>query len=118
MATILVIDDDDALYAMVKDVLEQEGYQVRIVHTALAALRQLDETPPDLILCGYVLPHLNGLEVCATLRESPAYRTIPYILMSTMPIQAPSGVSLPPVLRKPFNSDELLTIVASQLGQR
>jgi DNA-binding NarL/FixJ family response regulator len=67
----LVADDHPALVAAVSDFLETEGYEVvRQARDGLAAVAGAKETKPDLALVDYRMPHLDGAELLAQLRES------------------------------------------------
>ena len=61
---ILVIDDDDAIQAILTLALESEGYQVTGVFSAVEALELLkkDASPYDLMILDLYMPHMNGLE--------------------------------------------------------
>ena len=67
-STVLLVDDDVAVVAMLTDALGTRGYSVAAAYTAAAADRLLDEVHPDVILLDLGLPDGNGLLLCANLR--------------------------------------------------
>ena len=67
---VLVVDDDDAVRALVRDGLEREGFEVCDVADDAAALQVLAGDPPDLVVLDVNLPARGGLEVLATIRDN------------------------------------------------
>lgn len=79
---ILVVDDSSDMRLLMGMMLERAGYAVRQVSNAKDALRFLDETTPVLIITDYMMPDMNGLELCRAIRERPETRTTPIMLRS------------------------------------
>ena len=105
--TILVVDDDSTLRCLLALTLEDAGYAVAEAGDGIMALEQIARQPPDLILTDVRMPHLDGIGLATVL--APHTPPIPIILMSADPL--PCGCSRPS-LRKPFDLDALLTVVA------
>jgi DNA-binding NtrC family response regulator len=61
--TILVVDDDASVLMAMEHALKREGYAVHTAGDGHQALEIAEETPPDLILCDYMMPQMNGVEV-------------------------------------------------------
>lgn len=80
MFTILVVDDDPKLLAMLRRTLSYEGYQVRTATDGWEALAQVQEGRPDLIILDWLLPGLSGLEVAAQLRA--AGESVPILMLT------------------------------------
>jgi CheY-like chemotaxis protein len=77
MARILVIDDDPQVRAMMAQMLERSGHEVRVAADGEAGLRNLREAPADLAIVDVFMPSRDGLEVIAELRqELPALPVI------------------------------------------
>ena len=72
MKKILVVDDEPTLVATLKYNLEREGYLVITASDGEAGLSLARASHPDLILLDLMLPVLDGLEVCRTLRRETA----------------------------------------------
>jgi len=66
---ILVADDDAAIRALLRDFLEEEGYQVTEATSGQEALASLQENSHDLVLLDVRLPGMTGLDVLKQLRE-------------------------------------------------
>lgn len=66
---ILVVDDDAAIRAAISEILEMEGYQVITAADGAAALRQIEQTPPALMLLDMRMPGLNGWDVASALQQ-------------------------------------------------
>jgi CheY-like chemotaxis protein len=103
MALLLVVDDDAAVLAMVRKILERDGHDVTVAEDGVEAIRQASTRRFDLLLVDKNLPGMNGLEVIALVRRtSPA---LPAILMTAYPepILKPTA-ELQGYLAKPFES--------------
>lgn len=67
--TVLVVDDDTKTVELVKLYLNKDGYGVLTAYDGVEALRVARESNPDLIVLDLMLPDMDGLEVCRTLRH-------------------------------------------------
>jgi two-component system, OmpR family, alkaline phosphatase synthesis response regulator PhoP len=67
--TVLVVDDDTKTVELVKLYLNRDGYGVLTAYDGVEALRVARESNPDLIVLDLMLPDMDGLEVCRTLRH-------------------------------------------------
>lgn len=67
---VLVIDDEDMILQMIREVLTQNGYKVDVAHDGESALRRLGQYHYDLALCDWKMPGLNGQQVFERLHES------------------------------------------------
>jgi two-component system, OmpR family, alkaline phosphatase synthesis response regulator PhoP len=105
---ILVVDDDVKIVELVKLYLAREGYTVLTAYDGLEALRIAREAHPDLIVLDILLPGIDGLEVCRTLR---AESSVPIILLTakTMEQDRITGLDLgaDDYVSKPFSPKEL-----------
>ncbi len=79
---ILVIDDDKHLLQAVKQWLEQQGMTITVAPTAKEGLSAARESRPALVLTDADLPDLDGHAVCRLLKQDPATRSMPVIIMS------------------------------------
>src|SRR5947209_2285472 len=79
MAHILVVEDEEQLAALVARQLGADGHDVTVEHDGQAALRFLENQRVDLVILDWMLPGLDGLEVCRRIRA----RSITPILMLT-----------------------------------
>lgn len=65
---VLVVDDDEKTVELVKLYLNRDGYKVDIAYNGLDALELARKNHPDLIVLDLMLPGMDGLDVCRTLR--------------------------------------------------
>jgi CheY-like chemotaxis protein len=82
MASILIVDDDDALYTLLKFSLEREGHIVSHATDGISALAQAQEEQPDLIVMDMRLPALAGWDVARQLKAMPEMQSTPIIGLS------------------------------------
>jgi two-component system phosphate regulon response regulator PhoB len=75
--TVLVVEDEPALLALLRYNLEKEGFAVTEARDGEEALLQLKEAKPDAVLLDWMLPRLSGLEVCRQIRRAPPWRHLP-----------------------------------------
>lgn len=69
MASILVIDDDSKVRALIRQVLEAEGHEVREAGDGKEGVKAHRQRPADLILCDLFMPEKEGLETIQELKE-------------------------------------------------
>ncbi len=79
---ILIIEDEAEIAQLIQLYLEKEGFSCRSARDGIAALQVFHEQQPDLIILDLMIPGLDGLEVCARIRQKPGAKD-PYILMLT-----------------------------------
>jgi CheY-like chemotaxis protein len=82
--TILLVDDEQFITIAYRTGLEQAGYQVVVAQDGEAALMELQQTKPDLILLDLIMPKLNGFEVLQALRDNPELAAIPVIVLTNL----------------------------------
>lgn len=79
---ILVVDDEDDLLELVRYNLTKEGYAVECVSSGEEALKSARREPPDLIVLDWMLPNVDGLEVCRRLKGDSKTRDIPVVMLT------------------------------------
>ncbi len=79
---VLLVDDEDQLRRVMRDLLEREGYGIAEARDGPQALDQVDQFAPDIIVLDLNLPTLDGYSVLAKLRSRPATRDIPVIVLT------------------------------------
>lgn len=80
--TVLLVDDEDSLRMVMKDLLERDGWAVREAGDGVQALDAVDRHAPDIIILDLNLPGLDGYAVLEKLRSRPATREIPIIVLT------------------------------------
>lgn len=116
---ILIVEDEPEIAKLIQLTLENEGFSCQQSRDGLSALQTFQQQQPDLIILDLMLPGLDGLEVCARIRQKPGPKD-PYILMLTAKgeeIDRVIGLSTgaDDYLVKPFSPRELVARVRALL---
>jgi DNA-binding response OmpR family regulator len=82
---ILVVDDNAALQIAFKKILSAAGHAVQVASDGEEGLRLALDKTPDIIVLDMLLPKLAGVEVLRALKQNPATKTIPVIVLSGLP---------------------------------
>jgi CheY-like chemotaxis protein len=121
---IAVLDHSNVLLELMKDLLEEEGYKVVILHASEGAYKTLEALQPALIIIDVVLEWPDaGWRLLQVLTLNPETKDIPVIICSAATdfLRAHEGRLRElgfPVLEKPFDLDDLLAKVATALVPR
>ena len=114
--TILVVDDEPAITDAVAYTMRKEGYRVEIAGSGTDAIAKARQLRPDAIVLDVMLPGIDGLQVCRTLR---AESTVPILLLSAKGEEVDRIIGLElgadDYLGKPFAMRELLARVRAML---
>ena len=81
---LLFIDDDAYMRRLISARLEHLGARVDVVASAQACLAYLEHTRPDVIVSDAVMPAMDGFELCRRLKADPAYRDLPFIILTAL----------------------------------
>lgn len=81
---ILLVDDDAQNLYLMSEILESEGYTVRLAESGAQALAAIQETLPALILLDVMMPDVNGFEVCEQIRRNPKTAAIPILFLTAL----------------------------------
>ena len=84
MARVLIVEDEADIVELLRFSLELEGHSATSALTGAAALAQVARHPPDCILLDVMLPDIPGTEICRRLKDDPALRDIPIIIVSSL----------------------------------
>jgi len=83
MSKLLVIDDDEPMRLLIEFILK-DSYQLTFKNNGLAGMKHLSEgNVPDVILCDFILPKMNGFDFLSSLSNSGIFSQIPFIMMSS-----------------------------------
>jgi putative two-component system response regulator len=114
-ARILVVDDDDQVRTLLRRLLEPAGYAVEEFSSAVPALERIRDESPDLVLLDLHLPDRSGHEVLEEIREDPATRLLPVVMITGFATAAEKiraqNEGVTDFLSKPFSPEELLSRV-------
>ena len=123
-ASILVVDDDQALTLVLSEVLQSAGYKVIAAHDGFKALAACKVRTPDVIILDINMPLMGGVEVMNRLRADEKTRDVPLIFLGSRD-QASKAMQVYDedlsdydIVLKPFDPRELLSRVKSQLKQK
>jgi len=107
---VLVIDDDPAILAMIEEVLSYEQYDVKASSTSLGALNDVKEFMPDIVLVDYLIDHINGGDICSSIKSDPVLKNIPVIIISAYPkvFHSVGTYNSDAFISKPFDLSELI----------
>lgn len=81
-AKILVVEDEEAISALLAYNLQKEGFTVATSADGDEAMMAVDEEKPDLVLLDWMLPNVSGIELCRQLRSRLETREIPVIMLT------------------------------------
>ncbi|NEP00633.1 MAG: SpoIIE family protein phosphatase [Symploca sp. SIO2E9] len=84
MNQILIIDDDPAIQMLLKRTLHSQGYKVSVASNGEEGLAQARQLRPGLVLCDWIMPRMNGLEVCRQIKATSELSTTIFILLTSL----------------------------------
>ncbi len=112
MKTILIVDDEIVLSAMLARLFTDEGYRVVTAHNGRAALTSLAEHRPDVVLSDIVMPELDGIGLCREMQRR-GMGAPPLVFMTAVPQQRiPPDCRHAGYLTKPFDLDAAVALIA------
>jgi len=118
-ASILIVEDEEALTLLLRYNLETQGYEVETIARGDEADTRLKEGNPDLVILDWMLPGLSGIELCRRLRARPETRQLPIIMLTARGEESERvrGLSTgaDDYIVKPFSVPELLARVNALL---
>ncbi len=82
MASILIIDDDPTTRLLLQRNLERQGYVVKIANDGQEGVALAQELRPALVICDWMMPEKDGLEVCRILKSDPTLSTTFFVLLT------------------------------------
>jgi type II secretory ATPase GspE/PulE/Tfp pilus assembly ATPase PilB-like protein len=80
--TVLLVEDEESLRRVVRDLLEREGFTVTEAADGVAALDEIDRSAPDIVVLDLNLPRLDGYGVLTHLRSRPATQKLPVLVLT------------------------------------
>ncbi|GCE46111.1 two-component system alkaline phosphatase synthesis response regulator PhoP [Thermosporothrix hazakensis] len=114
---VLIVDDDPDITLALAAMLEDEGYDVTTIDRGEYLEQLPEQNMPDVILLDMLLSGVDGREIARRLKQQPATRHIPILMLSAHPnaAQEAEKAGADDFLAKPFELDELLNKVALHL---
>jgi two-component system phosphate regulon response regulator PhoB len=121
MATILVVDDDPDICALLQFKLGSSGHRIRVEHDGEAALAALEDQDIDLVLLDWMMPRMGGLEVCLAMRADDRFAHVPVLMLTAKAqeadVQRGLSAGADDYILKPFSPREVAARVEASLAR-
>jgi CheY-like chemotaxis protein len=119
---VLVVDDDPEIVTFLSTLLELEGIESSVATSAAAALEQLQQGPPDLVLLDIAMPDRDGIDLCKELKSDPRTAEVPVFVVSARPgkdvVERALAAGAEEFIRKPFENAELISRIRERTRLR
>lgn len=116
----LLVDDDPDIRLVARLALARAGFDVALAASGAEALQAARASRPDVILLDWMMPEVDGLEVCRRLKQDPALDTVPVIFLTarSQKAEVAQGIALGAAgyIVKPFDALALGDEVRKLLG--
>jgi two-component system alkaline phosphatase synthesis response regulator PhoP len=116
---VLIVDDEKNIVEAVKYALEKDGFRTLVAHDGARALELAARELPDLIVLDWMLPSVDGLEVCRLLHQQPATSGIPVLMLTVKSDETDKVLGLEmgadDYMTKPFSPRELVARIKALL---
>jgi len=117
---ILIVDDEPSITVPLKFLMEQNQFEVMVVHSGEDALAVMDRFDPDLVLLDVMLPAVDGFQVCQNLRENPRCKDLKIVFLSAltrdMDIAKGNTLGADAYITKPFSNADVVRQVKELLS--
>jgi two-component system alkaline phosphatase synthesis response regulator PhoP len=114
-ARILIAEDERDVAELIRYTLDREGFEVVVATNGADALREARDSRPDLVLLDLMLPLVNGWELCRRLKQDPATRALPVIMLTARSEEGDKVLGFElgadDYVTKPFSTRELVARV-------
>lgn len=119
---ILDIDDSPTVQRLIEMILTSQGYKVVLASDGEEGIAMARSERPALILVDFVMPKMNGFQVCKTLKEDPEFKDTPIILVTSKGDKVGSKfvdvLGISEYFTKPFQPEELLAKIREMLDRK
>ena len=119
---VMVVDDDPDILITIRDLFESEGFEVYTVPCGKDCINELEQGFKGVILMDVMMPHMDGIEFCKSIKSDEKTSHVPIILLTARHSQEKQLEGLESgaddYILKPFNRNFLLTRIANLLKSR
>jgi CheY-like chemotaxis protein len=119
---ILDIDDSPTVQRLIEMILSSQGYQVVLASDGEEGIEKARSERPAVILVDFVMPKMNGFQVCKTLKEDPEFKDTPIILVTSKGDKVGSKfvdvLGITEYFTKPFQPEELLAKIREVIDRQ
>lgn len=117
---ILIVDDDHDILNVLKDLLEQEGYEVVALDYTDSIINNITKYNPDLVMLDFLLAGVNGGELCHEIKINNKTSGLPVIMLSAFPrvLDSLGNYGSDAFIAKPFDIEVVLRKVKECLENR
>lgn len=112
---ILVVDDEQDVREFLRDLLEDQGYSVRMAEDGIQGLEMVKQENPDLILLDLQMPKQTGTDLYRKIHQKKESKIIPVIIISGLPGRHLAVSKSVPVFDKPIDEKLLLEEVENAI---
>ncbi|MEL7034255.1 MAG: EAL domain-containing protein [Cyanobacteria bacterium J06592_8] len=120
--SILIIDDEPDNFDVIETLLSDQDYELHYADNGKEAIASLDILQPDLILLDVMMPEMDGIEVCQSIKAISQWETVPIIIVTALATKKDLALCLSAgaddFIGKPVNRQELMARVRSMLRIR
>lgn len=121
MTKILIVDDEPQATTLLEMLLSSRGYKTVAVNESSEAIQVARETDPDLIILDLMMPEPDGFKVCRMLRADSRFMLTPILIITALDDTdsriVAFGAGADDYLIKPYNVDELVSIIKALLHE-
>ena len=118
---ILIVDDEPSITVPLKFLMEQNHFEVMVVHSGEDALAVMETFAPDLVLLDVMLPATDGFQVCQQLKDDPRRKSVKIIFLSAMTrdldIAKGNTLGADAYITKPFSNADVVRQVKDLLSE-
>jgi len=116
---ILAVDDNSVNRILLEKLLKKEGYKITILGSSEEVMPYLADITPDIILLDLMMPNINGLELCESIKLNPNFQEIPVIFLTASDekkdLLKAFNLGAVDYITKPFHNQELLARIKNHL---
>ena len=119
-ALLLIVDDEGGIRTLVSNILQQHGYRILVANDGVESISAAQREPPAVVLPDFIMPGMDGLDVCRILKQGRATSQVKVIMVTVITgpdiRQRPLAAGTDGFLSKPFAMEDLLETLKGVLG--